>query len=149
MKPALVIAASVLLFSLGVQAQSPALKAGEDGQLLKDGKPYRALGINYFSCFLRTLENGEDTSYDEGFRVLAEHKIPFARFAATGFWKPTRRPRPISSHRKMRATFSSGEPRSRFFKASCHSAPRNSPALDLKNFMNRTTSWLIPVKHPF
>jgi len=86
MSSVFVIAAAVLFSSYGAYAQPPALKASADGQLLKDGRPFRAIGINYFSCFLRTLENGEDTSYDEGFRVLAGFGIPFARFAATGFW---------------------------------------------------------------
>ena len=35
--------------------------------MLKDGKPYRGIGINYFDCFLRTLNKADDTSYDAGF----------------------------------------------------------------------------------
>jgi hypothetical protein len=64
----------------------PAISSGGQGGLRKDGKPFRAIGVNYFSCFHRTLLDAADTSYEEGFRVLAEHKIPFARFMATGFW---------------------------------------------------------------
>ena len=33
----------------------------------------------------RSRKSG-DYSYDEGFRVLASHHIPFVRFCATGFW---------------------------------------------------------------
>jgi hypothetical protein len=54
--------------------------------VLKDGKPFRAIGINYFDCFLRTLQDGNDTSYEAGFATLAAKGIPFVRFCATGFW---------------------------------------------------------------
>ncbi len=50
------------------------------------GETTRAIGINYFDCFMRTLIDGKDTSYAEGFRVLGERGIPFARFCATGYW---------------------------------------------------------------
>ena len=56
------------------------------GALLKDGVPYRAFGVNYFDAFARTLKNHDDTSYETGFRILAEKGIPFARFMCTGFW---------------------------------------------------------------
>ena len=62
------------------------LEADSDGRLVKDGKPFRAIGVNYFSCFYRTLGNATDTSYDKGFEVLSREGIPFVRFAATGFW---------------------------------------------------------------
>ncbi|MEK6794677.1 MAG: hypothetical protein AABZ39_07870 [Spirochaetota bacterium] len=58
-----------------------------NGLLLKDGRPYRAMGINYFSGFRRTVTNESiDTSYRDGFAALARHHIPFVRFAACGFW---------------------------------------------------------------
>jgi len=81
-----VLLTALFLSTVCAHAQTPTLKVGPDGSLLKDGKPFRAVGINYFSCFGRTLEKADDTSYDEGFRILAEYKIPFARFSATGFW---------------------------------------------------------------
>ena len=62
------------------------LRAGPNATVLLDGKPYRGIGVNYFSCFLRTLKDGKDTSYDAGFATLAEKGIPFARFCATAFW---------------------------------------------------------------
>jgi hypothetical protein len=86
MKLLRVLTVAVFFSALCAQAQVPNFKVDASGQLLKDGKPFRALGINYFSCFGRTLENGNDTSYDDGFQVLAGYGIPFARFAATGFW---------------------------------------------------------------
>ena len=64
----------------------PGFLAGPDGTVLKDGKPYRGIGVNYFDCFLRTLVHGGDTSYDEGFATLAARGIPFVRFCATDFW---------------------------------------------------------------
>ncbi len=65
---------------------SPGLTAGPNGTVLRVGKPCRAVGVNYFGCFLRTLQQPDDTSYEAGFRVLGEREIPFARFCATGFW---------------------------------------------------------------
>ena len=57
-----------------------------DGTLLKDGTPYRGIGVNYFDAFARTLKDHNDTSYETGFRVLAENGIPLARFMCGGFW---------------------------------------------------------------
>jgi len=62
------------------------LRIGPEGVVLKNGQPYRGIGINYFSAFNRTLDNPEDTSYREGFDELAQRGIPFIRFAACGFW---------------------------------------------------------------
>ena len=66
--------------------KSLGLRPGPNATILLNGKPYRGIGMNYFSCFLRTLKDGNDTSYDAGFATLAEKGIPFARFCATGFW---------------------------------------------------------------
>jgi len=62
------------------------LRIGPGGVVLKDGQPYRGIGINYFSAFNRTLDNPLDMSYREGFDELAKRGIPFIRFAACGFW---------------------------------------------------------------
>ena len=67
-------------------AQNLGLQGGPNATVLNNGQPYRGIGINYFSCFLRTLKDGDDTSYDAGFATLAEKGIPFARICATGFW---------------------------------------------------------------
>ena len=66
--------------------QAAALTVGKDGVIVRDGKPYRGIGVNYFSAFTRTLANPEDTSYREGFEELAKRGIPFVRFSACGFW---------------------------------------------------------------
>ena len=80
--------AAIILAASGFAAQDspPALSSDGEGGLRKDGKPFRAIGVNYFSCFYRTLLDGADTSYEQGFEVLAREQIPFVRFAAMGFW---------------------------------------------------------------
>lgn len=65
---------------------SPRLQVDTAGNLLLDGKPVRAVGINFFSAFSRRLENPNDTSYREGFAELKKRGIPFVRFMACGFW---------------------------------------------------------------
>ena len=85
----LLAASEVVLLTQGeaLAASKPlGLQPGPNATVLLNGKPYRGIGINYFNCFLRTLKDGDDTSYDEGFAALAEKGIPFARFCATGFW---------------------------------------------------------------
>ena len=69
-----------------VKEKAAGLSNGPNATVLRSGKPYRGIGINYFDCFLRTLKKGDDTSYDAGFATLAAKGIPFARFCATGFW---------------------------------------------------------------
>ena len=39
------------------------LSSDGEGGLRKDGKPFRAIGMNYFSCFYPTLLGGADSSY--------------------------------------------------------------------------------------
>ncbi len=76
------------------------LTNGPDSTVLKDGKLYQGVGVNYFDCFLRTLNDGNDTSYDAGFAILAAKGIPFARFCATGFW-----PRDMKLYQTDRAEY--------------------------------------------
>lgn len=107
MKPALTLLAALLLAPLaGLCADQPVPKVADkpqaatlttandsvgvsvthDGGVRLGGKPLRALGVNYFNAFIRTLKDGNDTSYDAGFRILAARHIRWARFAASGFW---------------------------------------------------------------
>jgi len=58
----------------------------QDGVLVRNGRPYRGIGVNYFNAFGCVLADASDTSYQQGFAVLREHGVPFARFAACGFW---------------------------------------------------------------
>ena len=62
------------------------LSVSPDGVLLRDGAPYRGIGVNYFDCFYRTLKDPTDTSYDAGFEALEQAGIPFVRFMCSGFW---------------------------------------------------------------
>jgi len=67
-------------------AAGPGLTVAADGTVVRDGKPYVGVGVNYFDCFLRALIDPRDTSYTTGFATLARYEIPFARYAACGFW---------------------------------------------------------------
>ncbi len=62
------------------------LSVARNGTLLREGKPFRGIGVNYFDLFYRTLRDPADTSYHEGLAELARRGIPFARFMACGFW---------------------------------------------------------------
>jgi len=63
----------------------------ENGRLIKDGRPYRGVGGNYFDLFLRVLRHPDDSSTLEGLRRLSEGGIPFVRFCGGGYspeeWK--------------------------------------------------------------
>lgn len=63
----------------------------EWGRFVKDGKPYRGIGVNSFDLFIRVLQRPEDTTSFEGIETLSKNGIPFVRFAACGFktteWK--------------------------------------------------------------
>jgi len=77
---------SALCVSAGETNFIPVITAGPNATVLKNGKTFRGIGVNYFDCFLRTLRNPADISYDAGFSVLASKGIPFARFSAGGQW---------------------------------------------------------------
>lgn len=62
------------------------LHVNADGTLTHNGKPFRGFGVNYVGCFWRLLENPDDAPIRAGFRALAAARIPFARFAACGYW---------------------------------------------------------------
>ena len=68
------------------QSESSAGLTMVEGQLCLEGKPYRGMGVNYFSLFYRTLKDGSDHSYETGLKQLSEAGIPFVRFMACGFW---------------------------------------------------------------
>ncbi len=70
----------------GAPARSQPPRVNRSGMLVRNGRPYRAIGVNYFDLFYRTLKNPSDTSYRQGLRALSDRGIPFARFMAGGFW---------------------------------------------------------------
>ena len=59
----------------------------KNGLLFKEGRPYRAIGANYFDLFLRLLQNPTNTSSLAGLRQLSQAGIPFVRFSGGGFSK--------------------------------------------------------------
>jgi endo-1,4-beta-mannosidase len=82
-------------FAVGVNGCKTEARPGLtviDGKLYKDGKPYKGIGINYFTALIRMtgLEghppNLADKSYRQGFETLRKHEIPFIRFSANGFY---------------------------------------------------------------
>jgi hypothetical protein len=62
------------------------LSVDAQGRLLLRGRVYRGLGVNYYDAFVRSLGAVPGRDVEAGFRVLAEHGIPFARFSAGGYW---------------------------------------------------------------
>ncbi len=62
------------------------LKVSADGLFMRNNKPYRGIGVNYFNAFYRTILNQNDKSYYEGLKYLSDNKIPFIRFTVNGFW---------------------------------------------------------------
>ncbi len=67
-------------------AATNGLSVAPDGRLLLRGQPFQGYGVNYYDAFNRTLGTDPRSGYDEGFAELAKRKIPFARFAACGYW---------------------------------------------------------------
>jgi cellulase (glycosyl hydrolase family 5) len=84
----------VFLLSQGITAMPvspqvaslPGLSVAPDGALLRNGVPYRGVGVNYTDAFLRPLRHPGDESYRDDFRKLAANHIPFARIIACGFF---------------------------------------------------------------
>lgn len=54
----------------------------KDGVLLKNGQPYRGVGVNYFDVLTRRLHSPTNQTSLEGLRKLGRMRIPFVRFAA-------------------------------------------------------------------
>ena len=78
---------ATLLPVVAVAAERPQLGLTvENGLLLRDGKPYRGIGANYFDLFYRMLKDPSDESSRNGLRQLSRADIPFVRFMCGGFW---------------------------------------------------------------
>ena len=80
------------LFAEGPSSDSPKGLYVENGELKFQGHTYRAMGMNYNSCFNQLLKNPKDRSFVKGFRILrTDYQIPYIRFMASGFgsasWK--------------------------------------------------------------
>jgi hypothetical protein len=70
--------------ALSIEAHG--LSVDGQGDLIFQNKPFRGIGVNYYDAFVRALENPARTNFDAGFCELALRRIPFARFAAGGYW---------------------------------------------------------------
>ena len=83
---AFLLSQSTTVLPVSSQAASlPGLSAARDGTLLRNGVPYRGVGVNYTDAFFRPLRHPGDESYRDDFRKLGANHIPFARIAACGF----------------------------------------------------------------
>jgi len=75
-------------YALGADAPAasrPGLSV-QGGVLMKDGRPYRGIGANYFSLFARLLKDPADASSLENLKALSRAGVPFVRFMCGGFW---------------------------------------------------------------
>jgi len=83
---AFLLSQPITVLPVSSQAASlPGLSAARDGTLLRNGVPYRGVGVNYTDAFFRPLRHPGDESYRDDFTKLAANHIPFARIAACGF----------------------------------------------------------------
>ena len=73
------------LAGTAVQA-APGLTVGADGTLLRHGRPYRGVGVNFYDAFQRSVEIPQGRDCDSGFSILEGREIPFVRFSAGGYW---------------------------------------------------------------
>lgn len=82
---ALATTALMIYGGLAECAEQPGLTV-RAGQLYRDGKPYRGLGVNYCDLFQDLIHHPEAQRTLKGLRFLGEKRIPFLRFWAGGFW---------------------------------------------------------------
>ena len=109
-------------------AAGPGLTVNAKGILLRAGRPYRGIGVNYFNAFYRTLLTPGDTSYEAGFGTLHGLGIPFCRMMGGGFWPTEQRLYHDDPHEFFRR-----------FDAVVRSAERNHVGLIPSLFWNEST----------
>lgn len=63
----------------------------ENGKFVKDGRPFRGVGVNYFDLFSRTFDQPQDTSTLSNLTSLAQAEIPFVRFMCGRYWPAEQR----------------------------------------------------------
>ena len=67
---------SQVITALPVSSQAaslPGLSVARDGTLLRNGAPYRAVGVNYTDAFLRALGHPGDEFYRDDFSLSLIH----------------------------------------------------------------------------
>ena len=83
---AFILSQAITAMPVSSQAASlPGLSIARDGTLLRNGVPYRGVGVNYTDAFWRPLRHPGDESYRDDLRKLAANHIPFARMVACGY----------------------------------------------------------------
>ncbi len=58
----------------------------DNGDIKHDGAEFKGYGVNYITAFSRKVKDSQNTSYEDGFKVLANKNIPFVRVFGGGFW---------------------------------------------------------------
>lgn len=95
MRGSMVLAVAALLVSGCAMATSAANAAPglsvKDGVLLRNGKPYRGVGANYFSLCGRVIEKADDETSIHNLDLLGKAGIPFVRTMFGGFWPKDQR----------------------------------------------------------
>ena len=79
------LAASLMISTQALGAEKLGLSVNASGVLIKDGKPFRAIGVNYYDAFTRRLTSPANTFYRRGFRDMAARNIRYARFMGCGY----------------------------------------------------------------
>lgn len=77
--------ALLLLPTLSEAASSP-LTVNDNGQLMKDGKPFRAIGVNYFSVISEAIARPYASNFVDGFKSLQANNVPFVRVMFGSYW---------------------------------------------------------------
>ncbi len=76
----------VLAAGQGLSGAGAGLAAGANGEALKDGRPFRGIGVNAYDAFVRTISEPGRPVPVAAFQDLARRGIPFVRFSAGGYW---------------------------------------------------------------
>lgn len=62
------------------------ISVADNGQLYKDGYPFRAIGVNYYDAFSDAAFGSKINRYKHGFIVLKRYNVPFARVMLGAYW---------------------------------------------------------------
>lgn len=80
-----VLAGFLLQATLCHAASSP-LSIDANGHLMKDGKPFRAIGVNYYSVMSEAIAKPYSSNYLSGLKYLQDNNVPFIRVMMGTFW---------------------------------------------------------------
>ena len=57
----------------------------EGAEILKDGTPWRGIGVNYVDAFMNSIGDPASPATEQAFKYLSEHAIPFVRTPVSGW----------------------------------------------------------------